>query len=335
MAVTTEPSVNSPSVRPLLDHLQQRGIAPETLYNPDLVTQIRQRNEHIPIRIWYEMFTQAIAATNDPDLPLVLGEQAQPAQFGILGFAAMSATTVRDVIDILKRYETLIDEVNETAVVQNGEFVELHWLPIATTPNKCFMQLSLSSWLSILRQITGCTVRAEAHFNFAPPAQLDKYYQLFDQVQFNTPVTKLRLAASALDLPILYSDPDTYRFLLNKAESELRASNEPAWLKQLKNQIRNQLPTGRSRLEDIAEQLEIAPRSLQHRLSRLNLTYRQVLDDVRLEQAERYLCSTELSIVDISFLLGYAEQSAFNHAFKRWKATSPHTFRAESQAGRK
>jgi AraC-like DNA-binding protein len=37
--------------------------------------------------------------------------------------------------------------------------------------------------------------------------------------------------------------------------------------------------------------------------------------------------NAELSLVDIAFLLGFSEQSAFNRAFKRWTGQTPQAFR--------
>jgi len=34
-----------------------------------------------------------------------------------------------------------------------------------------------------------------------------------------------------------------------------------------------------------------------------------------------------MSLAEIAFLLGYADQSAFNHAFRRWTGDSPLCFR--------
>ena len=42
-----------------------------------------------------------------------------------------------------------------------------------------------------------------------------------------------------------------------------------------------------------------------------------------LQDALRYLKDSELSIPEITFLLGYNEVSSFNHAFKRWTGMTP------------
>jgi len=55
---------------------------------------------------------------------------------------------------------------------------------------------------------------------------------------------------------------------------------------------------------------------------------------VRLEKASRLLTKDELQISEVAFLMGYSDQSAFNHAFKRWTGHSPRSFRQREQTPR-
>lgn len=62
--------------------------------------------------------------------------------------------------------------------------------------------------------------------------------------------------------------------------------------------------------------------TLQRLLSEAGCTYRQLLDGIRERHATQLLGDASLSRRDVAFLLGYAEQSAFNHAAQRWRAAS-------------
>ena len=57
-----------------------------------------------------------------------------------------------------------------------------------------------------------------------------------------------------------------------------------------------------------------------------------LLDDARLQLAKRYLSKSNTSLSEIALLLGYAEQSAFNHAFKRWTGATPKAWREKNAA---
>ena len=59
------------------------------------------------------------------------------------------------------------------------------------------------------------------------------------------------------------------------------------------------------------------------------LTYKQLVDDTRRDLAMRHLDDPRHSITDVTFLLGFSQQSAFTRAFKRWTGMSPSEYRAQ------
>ena len=48
--------------------------------------------------------------------------------------------------------------------------------------------------------------------------------------------------------------------------------------------------------------------------------------------AKEYLERQELSLDEVAFSLGYAEQSSFGRAFKRWTGMTPQNYRAGLRA---
>ncbi len=80
-------------------------------------------------------------------------------------------------------------------------------------------------------------------------------------------------------------------------------------------------------LDVVAASANMTVRTLQRRLQEEQLSYRNLLDEVREGFAKRYLGEESLSVTDIAFLLGFSEQSAFSRAFKRWTSLSPIEFR--------
>jgi AraC-like DNA-binding protein len=82
-------------------------------------------------------------------------------------------------------------------------------------------------------------------------------------------------------------------------------------------------------LPDVAEQLGQTTRTLQRKLKEAGSSFQEVLDQTRRELAEHYLAQVELSITDIAYMLGFQEQSSFNHAFKDWTGLNPGAFRQQ------
>ena len=80
-------------------------------------------------------------------------------------------------------------------------------------------------------------------------------------------------------------------------------------------------------INDVATAFGTSPRTVQNRLTEFGYGFRALLEQIRQEQAEHYLSTTDLSLNEIADLLGYSEQSPFQNAFKRWTGESPGSFR--------
>jgi AraC-like DNA-binding protein len=67
----------------------------------------------------------------------------------------------------------------------------------------------------------------------------------------------------------------------------------------------------------------MSERTLHRRLEAERTSFQEVLDDTRRELAEQYLSRGEMSLADITYLLGFSDQSSFFRAYRRWFGTSP------------
>jgi AraC-like DNA-binding protein len=71
----------------------------------------------------------------------------------------------------------------------------------------------------------------------------------------------------------------------------------------------------------------MSPRTLQRRLSEQGHSFQSVVDRApgacpTVAQAE-----TDYSLAEVAFLTGFAEQSGFTRAFKRWAGQTPRSYR--------
>ena len=96
---------------------------------------------------------------------------------------------------------------------------------------------------------------------------------------------------------------------------------------QVRREIVRELHGGLALRDTIAQNLNMSPRTLQRRLEDNGVAYAELMDDVRAELAKNKLHSSELSLAEIGFLLGFSEQSSFNRAFKRWTGKTPKEYR--------
>ena len=96
---------------------------------------------------------------------------------------------------------------------------------------------------------------------------------------------------------------------------------------QIRYVLQSILSTGEARLDVVARLLGQHPRSLQIALQRDGHSFRGLLDQVRYAEARHQLRLSTQSITDLALHLGYADETAFSRAFKRWSGMAPQLWR--------
>ncbi len=81
-------------------------------------------------------------------------------------------------------------------------------------------------------------------------------------------------------------------------------------------------------LKSAARDLNMSERTLQRKLLAEKTSYQTILDDVRKELANKYL-EENISLVEVSFLLGFESQSAFNKFFRKHFGKKPTSYKNE------
>lgn len=102
---------------------------------------------------------------------------------------------------------------------------------------------------------------------------------------------------------------------------------QPCLIESCRRLIAKQLPTGYPAIECTARLLHTSERTLQRRLRTHGLGHRDVVEEIRREEACRLLLEPEGAIADIARALGYADPSSFSRAFRRWTRMSPRRYR--------
>lgn len=85
-------------------------------------------------------------------------------------------------------------------------------------------------------------------------------------------------------------------------------------------------------MSEVCRRLALSARTLQRRLSEESTGFAELLDDVRRERALALLEAPDLTVSQISFLLGYSEPAAFFRAFRRWTGATPQEVRGDRGA---
>jgi len=92
---------------------------------------------------------------------------------------------------------------------------------------------------------------------------------------------------------------------------------------QVREIIGQLLPGGDCTVERVAATLDMHVRVLQMQLKKQGSSYRDLLQETRLELATQHLALRSTEITELALHLGYAEVSVFSRSFKQWTGLSP------------
>ena len=111
---------------------------------------------------------------------------------------------------------------------------------------------------------------------------------------------------------------------------DLAALDDQNLIARTRKVLMDQLAGGTPQLGRVASGFNITERQLQRKLKLQGTGFGELLDQVRLDLALRYLQDGRMTMVDIALSLGFNDQSNFVKAFKRWQGETPGQYRRRS-----
>jgi len=264
---------------------------------------------------------------------LVVGSLVSLQTFPVLGMTLLSCDNLRQAMQQILRYESLNHDLGSSNLTIGENVSQYSWTPNPTyltkTDDVLSFQLSLSVFAGI-KTFAPMLVQAGIPFKkisfVAPEPQNSLLYRDFFEtdVLFNQKLNAITVDNETLDWKVRSGDPSILRTLTSHAdELLLPGESEQDYSWKVKSILPDALRQQAFGIEDLANKLNISPRTLQRRLKELGYSYQTIVNETRQKLAEIYLSENKVSMNEIAFLIGYREQSSFNHAFKSWTGLSP------------
>jgi AraC-like DNA-binding protein len=332
------PAVAAAYARLLDDYLRRAG---QTALPPTLRSRIEAAGRGDPQTSisraeWLSLLALLGELTGDENLALKIGAGFQFRHLGLAGHVLINCATLGEAGRLVVRYNRLMGDVGNSRVIVRGAQAEdiFQW-PEPEPPPVALEQLWAAATATLGRWLSGRDDLAwQAHFRFAAPQDQTDYLRIFRQPpRFGARETKLVFPASVLDLPIATGNPELRALAEAQAASALRAlDSEPELLRRTRQLIGQRLGSEHASLDAIAVQLGMSSRTLHRRLAEAGCNFRELVDSARRTRAEALLRAPTVALAEIAFMLGYGEQSSFQHAFKRWTGQTPGEFRADATA---
>ncbi|HMB22349.1 MAG: AraC family transcriptional regulator [Chloroflexota bacterium] len=301
----------------------------------------KRSDSRIPIKQLDAVWKEIVRQSDDPNFGLHLGEAAdQQTSGGILFSVMMNCATVGNALEKQIRYHALSTDLIQLRLQEQGKYVRYIWeeMDSEIELDRHYIETVFCGVVFPLRRLTQNKVRpVEIHFKYPKPADISEHQRIFDcSLRFDCLQNELILPCADLAQPIFLANPQLLDQLEAFAQEMLIRLYPPdTWSDRVGHSINKSLLRGeKPALDSVAYELALSPRQLQNKLRQEGTTYQVLLDQIRRETALKYLNESDITICDIAFLLGFSEQSAFNHAFKRWTGANPGDYRKTSQPAR-
>jgi AraC-like DNA-binding protein len=283
------------------------------------------------LQAWHEMLDLAEHVLGGRDVVPEVAEQFKPWHAGLLGFTLMTCSSVNELSALLARFHHLLNDVFS---VECGVLDERFFLRLRAASHEKSHRLarfSLTVWAQRLRTLTGRhDLKLDVSFSGPAPCDLAPYRRIFGGVvRFDQDADTMWGEAACLNMPIVSRDTASHGVLQGQAQAQLAqlSRGEDRFADKLRRLIGERLESGKVTLEDIAQALDMAPRTLQRRLVEAGLNFRVMVDELRQAQAEHLLRGTRMPLAELASSLGFSDHASFNRAFKRWTGSSPGAFR--------
>lgn len=320
----------------LLDFLQSQGIDSAQLARRHRLDPARllDADATVSTERHRALLLDALQLSGNSGLGLQLGIQRSLATFDQLGHLMMSCGTLREASHAGLRYQNYPGRFSGRSIVTAFSEIEgqgcyqIHARDDLGPLRLLAVEDVLGSIVASCRWVLGRPLPVtRLRCDFPAPPHAEQYPAVFGcPIQFDAPATQLFFDAAVLDQPLPQASPQSaalYASLCERRSIE-RNGGEVAW--RLSQMIAGQIAEPPD-LTAAAEALHCSPRTLSRKLLAQGWQYQQLVDQVREIHARRALSDPTQSITRIAQQLGYADNSGFFRAFKKWTGLSPSAFR--------
>ncbi|UCH54050.1 MAG: AraC family transcriptional regulator ligand-binding domain-containing protein [Pseudomonadota bacterium] len=312
--------------------LDARGVDPRSVFQRAGLeaTHLPDPNARYPISAMTRAWEGAVAATGDPCFGLEAARYLHPTTFHALGYAWLASPTLREGFNRLLRFTRLVSTgLKITSVAADGEFeIQLGTMK-NLVPTTAASDAGMAAIVMLCRASCGDGFHPkQVRLKRPPPPCVERFNDFFQApIEYRAVDNALVFDAVAIDKLLPTANAALARAsdqVILEYLAHLDRADVPT---QVKAKLVELLPSGRVAAKQVAAALHLSVRSMQRKLGESGTSFADLLEETRRELAYQYLGNSQMSVSEITYLLGFADPANFTRAFRRWSGTSPSQYR--------
>jgi AraC-like DNA-binding protein len=295
--------------------------------------QLEEPSARVSLATMNALASRAKRLTGEPGLGFYLGMQKRISMYGYLGFAMMTAGTVRECLELAVQFTPILtsavilrlDQGCDAAAVVIDQQIDMGDADDVAN-------ISLVVGLTHLGvALTGRQLPGVAEFEMPEPSYYARFQHVLPGARFAQASTRVIFDRSTLQVTLATAD----RAAMRKARAECeRAFAELDVRIGARVWRALRAGVGLRGIEEVAADLGVSPRTLSRRLAQQGLSFAQIAKRERRERALEMLSEPSVSLEDVTEQLGYSTVPCFVRAFRQWMGTTPGAYRRLHQAAR-
>lgn len=289
---------------------------------------LSENHVRVSVRSQILFLNMVAEAIKDNLLGFHIAQEFDLRELGPFYYVMASSEKLGDAISREAHYSSIVNEGLRISYQKTSVFtIDFEYIGVQRHLDRHEMEFWITCTLRKSRFFTNRGLTPAyvgfVHRHEGDLSEMERYFAC--ALNFGAPADRISFDLQTADLPLITADPFLNRFLVEDYDKVIaqRQSNQNPLRTRVENAITPRLPHGNVSIVSIANDLGMSPRTLSRRLAEEGLTFSGILDELRAVLARSYLRNKELSISQITWLLGYAEASSFVHAFQRWTGMSP------------
>jgi AraC-like DNA-binding protein len=271
---------------------------------------------------------RALVLTRDENFGLRMAQDVRDSQHYDVGLLLLMASpTVRSALERMVAHQRYWGDGERASLhpASNGKTLRYVLAGAAGDYARHSYECALAEVALGIRVLSGQELRARVvRLSHSAPKNTDEHARVFRcAVEFAHPHAEIEFDDATLDARMGHANDRFCEVFEKQVQLALKRLPSPqSAYERVREVARAALSGGGCTLQGTAEALGLSARTLQRRLQEEGTSFAELVDALRNEMSVVYL-ERGIPIAEVAALLGYADATAFHHAFSRWTGSSP------------
>ena len=278
----------------------------------------------ISLEQYHVVVSNMLRLTNNSGIAFSLGPLYELNDLGIVGYAMISSSSLRDALDVWQKYaNSLVGIPIQTETIKDmspGYEVILSSPMTSGVFHQFETEELIAQGFENTRRLTGTKpIYGKASFSYPKPKHHNAYEKLMKcPIEFNASRTMIRYLEPDLSAPVRTMNEELFSMCAEHCHRVMRSLSDDGLLHGRLRSLFLKTPSRLPSLQFAGQALGLSTSTLCRQLDSFGKSYQELKDEFRFDLAREYLQSGHMSPKQVAFLLGFTSPSNFSRAFKVW-----------------